>query len=230
MKVLGLIPARGGSKGVYKKNIRYVDGIPLIAYSIEVAKKSDCISKVVVSTDSNEIIEVSRNYGADIIRRNSEFAQDASTVEPVINEALEKLQENYDLLILLQPTSPIRETEDLEKVIKMFEEDSSLHTVISVVELEDTHPARMYNLGSNNKMIPLNPTDERKRRQELTPVYLRNGAIYATRVKTFLETGKLINEPKKAYVMPESKWANVDTERDLLITELLIKEWKKGRL
>jgi len=230
MKVLGLIPARGGSKGVPKKNIRIVDGQPLIGYSIEIAKKSKLISDVIDSTDSDEIIEVVKKYECDFYKRSDVNAQDETPIEPVVFELLENLQTKYDILVLLQPTAPIREISDIDNVIQMFIEDNDLDTVVSVVELEDIHPARMYTINDDLEMTPLNPSLERKRRQDLDPVYLRNGAIYATRISTFLKTKKLINDSKKAYVMPESKWANVDTERDLLITELLIKEWKKGKL
>jgi len=230
MKVLGLIPARGGSKGVPKKNIRIVDGQPLISYSIEIGKKSTLISDVIVSTDSDEIIEVVKKYGCDYYKRSDVNAQDETPIEPVVFELLENLQTQYDILVLLQPTAPIREVDDIDNVIQMLIDDNDLDTVVSVVELEDIHPARMYLVNDDLEMTPLNPSLERKRRQDLEPVYLRNGAIYATRISTFLKTKKIINDSKKAYVMPESKWANVDTERDLLITEFLIKEWKQGKL
>jgi len=230
MRVLGLIPARGGSKGVPKKNIRLVDGKPLISYSIETAQKSRGITDIYVSTDSDEIIEVVKLYKCDFLKRKSENAQDNSVIEDVIKEVLQTLEASYDLIILLQPTAPIREAIDIDNVIDMFLEDKKLDTVVSLVELEDIHPARMYKMHNNNEMVPLNKKLERRRRQELEPVYLRNGAIYATRVSSFFKQGKFICDQKKGYIMPESKWANVDTERDLLITECLITEWKKGNL
>lgn len=229
MKVLGLIPARGGSKGVPKKNIRLVDGEPLIAYSIQIAKQSKLLSNIVVSTDSDEIIEISEELDCQTLRRNPENAQDHSKIDSVIHEVLNNLDDEYDILVLLQPTSPIREPEDIDNVIRMFT-DKNVDSVVSLVELEDIHPARMYNLSQDLEMIPLEPELERKRRQDLKPVYLRNGAIYAIRVPVFKATGKIISENKRGYVMPESKWSNVDTERDLIITEALIKEWKNGNL
>lgn len=230
MRVLGLIPARGGSKGVPNKNIRNVDGKPLIVYSIETAKKSKLLTDVVVSTDSNEIIEVVKANKCDYLKRSSENAKDESPIDAVVAEVLNELNVNYDLILLLQPTSPIREPEDIDNVIQFFISDNDLETVISLVELEDIHPARMYNLDTDCIMHPLSPKLERERRQNLAPVYLRNGAIYATKVTAFLASKKFICEHKKGYVMPESKWANIDTERDLQITEMLIKEWKKGNL
>lgn len=230
MKVLGLIPARGGSKGVPRKNIRLVDGQPLISYSILTAQQSNLLSEIIISTDSDEIIEVGKVYNCKTLKRSSENAQDHSKIDAVIKEVLNSLDSDFDLIMLLQPTSPIREPEDIDNVIRMFEEDDSLESVVSLVELEDIHPARMYQLDDHYEMIPLEPKLERKRRQDLKPVYLRNGAIYATKVSSFLSSGKIISDRKKGYVMPESKWSNVDTERDLLITETLIKEWKKGNL
>jgi len=230
MRILGIIPARGGSKGVPRKNIRLVDGQPLISYSIEKAKQSNFLTDVIVSTDSEDIIKVAIEYGCDYLKRTEENAKDNSIIESAIFEVLNSVVDSYDVIILLQPTAPIREIEDIDNVIKMFIDDDKLECVVSVVELEDIHPARMYNLDENLLMLPLDKDLERRRRQDLKPVYIRNGAIYAIKTESLYKYQKLILKSKKAYVMPESKWANVDTERDLLITEVLIKEWKKGKL
>jgi CMP-N-acetylneuraminic acid synthetase len=230
MKVLGIIPARGGSKGVKKKNIRYVDGQPLISYTIEAAQDSKLLSNFLITTDNAEIIEVVKKYKANFHKRDVKNAQDNSPIEPVVQEVLAILEESYDLIVLLQPTAPIRTGKDIDNVIQMFIDDSQTKSVVSVIELCDIHPARMYNVDDFSVMHPLNKEGERKRRQDLTPVYIRNGCIYAITTRAFLKYKKIILEHKKAYVMPENLWANVDTERDLLITEVLIKEWKKGDL
>lgn len=230
MKVLGIIPARGGSKGVPRKNIRLVDGQPLISYTIQKAKKSKLLTDIIMSTDSDEIIEVANQYQCDTLKRNIKNAQDASKIEDTLIEVLATLKTQYDLIVLLQPTAPIRESEDIDHVIQMFLEDVNLECVVSVIALEDIHPARMYHVSKNKLMVSLDKELESKRRQDLKPVFLRNGAIYAVKTASFLKEKKIILPNKKAYVMPESKWANVDTERDLLMTEVLIKEWKKGNL
>ena len=230
MKILGIIPARGGSKGVPGKNIRLVNGKPLIGYTIEKAQKSKLLTDVIVSTDCEKIIDVVENYNCQYLKRSAENAQDHSAIETTIFEVLGTVKEEYDVIILLQPTAPIREVEDIDNVINMFIGDDTIDCVVSVIELEDIHPARMYQIDDNFVMTPLNQELERKRRQDLQSVYIRNGAIYAIRTSAFYEHKKLILAPKKAYIMPESKWANVDTERDLLITELLIKQWEKGHL
>ena len=230
MKVLGIIPARGGSKGVYKKNIRKIDGKPLISYSIEAGQKSKLLTDLIVSTDSEEIINVSKINKCKTLKRSAENSKDETPIEPVIFEVLKNLEETYDLIVLLQPTAPIRDAEDIDNVIKCFINEAEVESLVSVVELEDIHPARMYNLSKKNELVPINPSSERKRRQDLESVYIRNGAIYAVRVDSFLKNKKLITDNKRAYVMPESKWANIDTERDVLIAEVLISEWKKGNL
>ncbi|QXP61688.1 cytidylyltransferase domain-containing protein [Olleya sp. HaHaR_3_96] len=230
MKILGIIPARGGSKGVSRKNVRLVDGQPLISYTIQKAKESKLLTDIFVSTDCDEIIEVANKYQCESLKRSRDNAKDTSKIEEAIIEVLKSLKTKYDLIVLLQPTAPIRESEDIDNVIQMFLEDTNLECVVSVIALEDIHPARMYHVNDNRIMSSLDEKSESKRRQDLKPVFLRNGAIYAVKTTAFLKEKKIILPSKKAYVMPESKWANVDTERDLLITEVLIKEWKKGVL
>lgn len=229
MKVLGIIPARGGSKGVSKKNIRVIDGKPLIAYTIETAMQSSRLTDVLVSTDDLEIKEVAMQYGCDVQLRSKVNASDTAKIEAVIEEVLSKLKTNYDILMLLQPTAPIRDVEDIDKVVDMFQKPR-VESVVSLVELEDIHPARMYHIDTDNFMLPLDTKLEKQRRQDLPKVYLRNGCIYAVRTRVFEREKKVITEHKSAYIMPESKWANIDSERDLVITEALIKLWKKGKL
>ena len=230
MKILGIIPARGGSKGVPGKNIKLIDGKPLISYSIQIAQQSGCFDKLLVTTDCENIIEIAGSLNCDYLKRNPSNAEDNSPIEPVINEVIDSLKDTYDLIILLQPPAPIRETSDVKAIINMFEEDVTLETVVSVVKLDDIHPARMYSISEDAKIQSLYPDLEKLRRQELQSVYIRNGAFYASKYNAFKSSGTLINSPKKAYVMPELKWVNIDSPRDVLISEALIKEWKKGNL
>ncbi|WP_298764366.1 acylneuraminate cytidylyltransferase family protein [uncultured Polaribacter sp.] len=224
MKFLGIIPARGGSKGVKKKNIRLVNNKPLIGYTIEAAQKSKLLTDFLVTTDSDEIIDVIKKYNCNYQRRSSKNAQDKTPIEPVLVEVLENITKQYDGVILLQPTAPARTAEDIDNVIQMFSVDKNVACVVSVVELEDIHPARMYTIDKN-MLQPLQKENEKKRRQDLAPVYLRNGCIYAITTKAFLEHKKLILDTKKPYIMPESKWINIDTERDLLVAETLLKHY-----
>lgn len=223
MKFLGIIPARGGSKGVNKKNIRLVNNKPLIGYTIEAAQKSKLLTDFLVTTDSDEIIDVIKKYNCNYQRRSSNNAQDKTPIEPVLFEVLENITQNYDGIMLLQPTAPGRTSQDIDNVIQMFSLDKNLECVVSVVELEDIHPARMYTIDKD-VLQPLQKENEKKRRQDLVPVYLRNGCIYAITTKAFLKNKKLILDSKKPYIMPESKWINIDTERDLILAEVLLKK------
>jgi len=222
MKVLAVIPARGGSKGIKNKNIRLVNGKPLISYTIEKAQECNLITELIVSTDDNDIIDVVKKHNCDYLLRSKENARDESTIESVLFEVLKGLKQKYEVVIVLQPTAPIREVEDIGNVIKMLQNDKSLESVVSVVELNDIHPARMYTLSKELDMIALD--------KDLKPVYLRNGAIYATNTESLLKNKKLISDNKKAYIMPESKWLNIDTQRDILMAEVMLSEWIKGKL
>ncbi len=220
MNVLGIIPARGGSKGVKNKNIRFLDGKPLITYAIDTAKESKLLTDYIVATDDEAILNIAKCNKSPIYKRDLRNAEDDSPIELVIFEVLEFLKDKkYDLIILLQPTAPIRTGEDVDNVIAMFEKDRTLNNVVSVIALEDIHPARMYEVNQKLDLKPLNEDKEKEQRQKLSSVYLRNGCIYATTTKAFFEEKTLILRNKKAYVMPHSTWVNIDTERDVMLAD-----------
>jgi CMP-N,N'-diacetyllegionaminic acid synthase len=231
MKVLAVIPARGGSKGVKRKNIRPLHGKPLIAHAIECAMDSEKISYFTVSTDDEEIAAVARNFGAPVIMRPAELATDQAPMLPVLFHALElatkEQQMDFDLVVLLQTTSPLRSAEDVDNVIEMFEEDLELDGVISVIELKDIHPGLMYTLDSDQTMHCVLPNCEAVNRQNMPPVYYRNGCIYAVRPKAMIRENSLMVKNKKAYVMPTEWHANIDEEADFLNAATLFKRWKE---
>jgi CMP-N-acetylneuraminic acid synthetase len=232
MKILGLIPARGGSKGVKRKNIRLVDGSPLIHYTIKAAQQSNCLTHILVDTDDAEIAETAMTTGVEVLKRPAELAQDSSSIVDVAKRIIEHFKKQnilFDILVLLQPTSPIRTGKNIDEAINLLLEEQNTEGVISVVPMEDTHPARMYTM-QNHKLKALNPELESKRRQELEPVYYRNGCIYAIKVDALLTQNSFMPQHKKGYLMPSEWLANVDDERDLIITEALIKAWKNGAI
>ena len=233
MKVIGIIPARGGSKGVKKKNIRVVAGEPLIAYAIRTAKESTKLDYFVVTTDDPEIAEVAKQYGAPVIMRPKELAKDNTPMVPVVIHALEEVEKesegDFDIVVLLQPTSPIRRGVDVDDVIKLFE-DSDVECVVSVCDVADMHPARMYRLTSSGFIVPFWPEFESLRRQDLPKVYYRNGTIYAIRTDVLKEQKTFMCNKKKAYIMPAKWMVNIDSERDLLIADVMVKLWKEGKL
>ena len=234
IRVLAIIPARGGSKGVKDKNIRDVAGQPLISYAIECARQSVEVQRFIVSTDSEKIALVSKSHGVEVLMRPAELAEDETPMVPVVLHALQQMKElhdeEYDILVLLQPTSPIRTGEDVDKVVEMFRKEKDLEAVISVVPMDDVHPARMYNIDGDNWMTPFMTNGETAQRQDLPVVYYRNGCIYAIRTDSFLKNNSLMVARKKAYIMPLEWLANVDDERDLIITDVLVERWKEGKL
>jgi len=234
MRVLGVIPARGGSKGVVGKNIRLVGGEPLIVYSIQAAKESQSLTYFLTTTDSEEIAEIARRYGSPVLMRPIELAQDGTPMVPVIFHALEhaerKLGIQFDAIVLLQPPAPIRTGTDIDSIIQILREDPDVECVISVCPMEDVHPARMYRLNKGGWMDPLWPEWETAQRQDLPVVYYRNGSLYAVYRSVLVEQRTLMSKHKKAYVMPREHLVNIDDERDLIISDVLVRLWKEGRL
>lgn len=234
MRTLGLIPARGGSKGVAHKNVRLVAGEPLIAYAIRTAQASRLLTTFLTTTDSDDIAEVAHRYGSPILRRPSELARDNTPIVPVLLHALEYAERAaktpYDAIVLLQPTAPIRTGEDVDAVISMLDRAPEVESVISVCPVEDAHPARMYRLEAEGWLTPVWPHWETAQRQALPAIYHRNGALYAVRRRLLVEQRTVMGARKQAYVMPREWQANVDDERDLLITDVLVRLWKQGRL
>ena len=191
MRVLGVIPARGGSKGVPNKNIKPLSGRPLIDYTIKAATTSN-LDRVIVSTDSEEIASIAKELGAEVpFLRPAELADDVISpiyaVLNVLDKVLEDGDEPYDAVMMLQPTTPMRTSADIDEALALLEGTGS-DSVISVVDVGATHPARMKYLR-DGKLIdpPFCEAYENQRRQELEPMYIRNGAIYLTRTAVLRE-------------------------------------------
>lgn len=232
-KVLGVIPARAGSKGVVGKNLRPVAGEPLIAHAIRAAKESRRLTAYLVTTDGVDIAEAARQRDCPVVLRPPELAADETPMPPVLRHALEQAEaehgHRFDALVLLQPTSPIRTGDDIDAVIAMLLDEGELDSVISVCPVEDEHPARMYRLDDAGRMEPLWPDLEMSRRQDLPALYHRNGALYATRRRVLVDEGVIVGRRRRAYVMPREHLVNIDDERDLKIAEVVVGEWLRGR-
>lgn len=226
MKVLVIIPARGGSKGVPGKNSKVLGNKPLIAHAIDCAKKSNKVNKIIVSTDAVEIANIALEYGSEVVMRPAELAEDTSNVVTAVEHVYKSLNEKFEIIILLQPTSPFRTTKDLDTIIEMFENDQTLESVISVIALDDFHPARMYCLDKNQELIPFIDNGESTRRQDLEPVYYRNGCFYAIKTEVFLKEKSFMVSNKKAYIMDANWLANIDSLRDFKFATFLYDEWK----
>lgn len=223
MKVLGIIPARGGSKGVKRKNIKMFGGRPLIAHAIEAALQSN-LDDVIVSTEEDEIAAIATELGALVpFKRPQELAQDTSNSVGVAIHGLkemERLQETtYDAVMYLQPTTPFRKCEDINRSLDLLKHTENADSVISVVDVNSYHPARMKYLENGYLIDPdFCEKEENQNRQELRPMYIRNGAIYLTRRNTLLNAsfkgGKCL-----AYNMSHEDSINIDTVQDFAYAE-----------
>lgn len=212
--VLALIPARGGSKGIPRKNILRVAGKPLIWYTIEAAKKSLLIDKLLVSSEDTEILDIARSYGADILRRPIELAMDDTPgIDPVIHAI--SCYPNYDLLVLLQPTSPLRLPEDIDRAIELCVRKRA--SSCASVKLAYESPYWMYRLDNANRLIPIIGGLVPDCRQNLPKCYILNGAIYISKITFLKKTKSLLNKNTLAYIMPEDRSLDIDTMADVEI-------------
>jgi CMP-N,N'-diacetyllegionaminic acid synthase len=225
INVTAIIPARGGSKGVPKKNKKVIGEKPLIAYTIEAALNSKFLGKIVVSSDDPEIIEIAKQYkGVEIHQREESMASDTSPVGETVNAII--ANDDIDAVMVLQPTAPIRTGENIDEAIQQLNDNSAVNSIISVVEMNDIHPARMYwNLDMS--LVPIMPEFEKSRRQDIPTAYYRNGSIYLTRKNAFMAGHAFITKPIMPYIMPFSWLLNIDEPRDILIAEALIPAWIK---
>lgn len=220
-KILAIIPARSGSKGIINKNIKKFNKKPLIYWSIKSTLKSKFIDKCFVSTDSNKISSLSKKNGADSsFLRPKNISTDKSKVSLAIIHTLYKLKNNYDIIILLQPTSPLRTTLDIDNAIKLFI-TKKLTTLVSITELNYPHEWILNKNKSNyinfiNKKVSNN-------RQQTKKYYQANGAIYMSTVKYFLKYKNFFSKKTYGYIMKKINSIDIDSELDFKVAELIKK-------
>ncbi len=228
--VLAIIPARGGSKGLPRKNIRIAAGKPLIAWSILEAQKSKYIDRLILSSEDEEIISIARQWKCDVpFIRPAELATDhISGIEPVLH-AIGSLEEKYDYVVLLQPTSPLRIAEDIDGCIqRCVLKDSPV--CVTVTE-PDKSPYWMFSIEDNSeRMVPfIKQKNIVLLRQNLKKLYALNGSVYVARIDWLLKIKKFITDETIAYVMPKERSIDIDTELDFTFCEfLLAKDKPKG--
>jgi CMP-N-acetylneuraminic acid synthetase len=206
--VLAVIPARGGSKGIKRKALHPLNGIPLIEYTLKAARESN-LDAFFISTDDEEIAR----YGPSILRP-SELAQDDTPMLPVIQHAVSVFGRPVEAVMTLQPTSPLRTAEDINKALEMWARHKFADSLISVTA--GVHPIKCYDRDWRPFMWQY-PYDKRKH-----VCYVRNGAIFITRMD-LLESGRLIGDNPMFYVMPKTRSVDVDSLEDLAIAEALLK-------
>jgi len=227
--ILTVIPARGGSKGVEYKNMRNVAGKPLLWYSISAAKDAEYLNDIVVTTDDKFISQYAKDNGVlSPFIRPKELSTDSAQSAPVVEHAVRFMEERndceYDAVLMLQPTSPLRTSEHIKEAIDMFL-SNDCDSVVSVASVNGNHPFRMKKL-INNQLI--NFIDQgfwdMRPRQELPEVYIRNGAIYLINKDQLLKQKQLIGNKCLGYIMNDKDSINIDSEIDLILADLLIKE------
>lgn len=227
MRVLGLIPARGGSKGIPRKNIRLLCGKPLLHYTIEAALAARHLSRVILSTEDEEIAEVGRRGGVEVpFLRPAELAEDETPMLPVVQHTIRWMEERgeyFDAVCLLQPTNPLRRPEDIDGAIELLQQ-SAADSVISFFDVGEKHPARMKYISSDGRVIdpPFAEKVEGQRRQDLPKLYLREGSIYLTRRNVLMEKNSFKGDDCRAWIIPEVRACNIDTPFDLFIAEQLL--------
>jgi CMP-N,N'-diacetyllegionaminic acid synthase len=222
-KVLAVIPARGGSKGIPRKNIRLLDGKPLIAWSIEAAQRSKHIDHVIVSSDDSEIIDVARSWGCDVpFVRPAELARDDTPgIAPVLH-ALQSVQA-FECVVLLQPTSPLRTSEDIDGCLDLMYRMKS-PACVSLTEAQHS-PYWMYTLDGSNRMAPvLNSSAPILRRQDSPRICLLNGAVYTARSQWLMERQTFLADETVGYMMPPERSLDIDTEIDFVVAEHCIRQ------
>ncbi len=224
MNTLFLIPARGGSKGIPDKNIKPLNGIPLIEYSIRVARQFTEDTHICVSTDSDTIIETVNRLGLEVpFMRPSHLATDEASTYDVLLHALEYYSARgiqYDAIVLLQPTSPLRTEEDVKQCLELYSE--ALDMVVSVEEIPD--PSYLCYSENNEGFLTKISEGKYTRRQEVPMVYKYNGAVYVMNVKSLKEKTIAAFTKVKKYVMSDIRSVDIDTPLDWAVAEVILKK------
>lgn len=227
-RVLGVVLARGGSKGIPRKNIALLAGRPLLAYTAAAALGSTRLSHVMLSTDDAEIAQIGRGLGLDVpFMRPPELAGDATPAIDVLLHAVSKLEaagQRFDAVFTLQPTSPLRRPDDIDGAIALLERTGA-DSVISFVAVGDRHPARMKFVDADGRVSdpPFAEAVEGQRRQDLPTYYLREGSVYLTRRDVLVNQRSLKGRDCRAWIVPGDRACNIDEPIDWIVAEALVR-------
>lgn len=226
IEVVGLITARGGSKGIPRKNIKLLAGKPLLAWTIEAARQSRLLSRLILSTDDDEIAQTAREWGADVpFIRPEELARDDSSHISVVRHAADWLEQHEgrcpEFLMILQPPTPLRTAADIDGAIELANEKGA-DAVVSVVEARH-HPYLTRRMTETGSLVEFVPCDiEYPRRQDLPPAYAINGAVYLIRCSRLPQLETLVPHGSLGFVMPPERSLDIDTLWDFHLAELIL--------
>ena len=229
--VLGIIPARGGSKGIKDKNIRPVAGKPLIAHTIEAALAAKSLDDVIVSTDSPIIAEVAAEFGAKVpFLRPKELAGDSSPMIEAVRHAMHTYEKQMSekqtpvtvgIIVLLQPPTPLRLAEDIDEAVAVFLRHPGARSLITCCPVDNQHPMHMYH-RSGDSVTPIMNMTPGQPRQEFDPVYICNGAVFVSSREMVLESNAVYEKVPLAYEMPRERSVDVDSPLDLELVEFFL--------
>ena len=227
-RVLALVPARSGSKGLPNKNILKLCGKPLLAWSIEAALASVYVDEVIVSTDSEEIASIAREYGAStpFIRPSYLASDDAGSIDVILHaiDFLEQRENPYHYLVLLEPTSPIRNKCDIDRSLEMVQKNKGATAIVSLTKVETTHPAFLMREGVDNFLHGYENTGI-KRRQELSELYHVDGTIYVSEIESLRKKMTFYHEKTIAIKLEKWKSFEIDDDVDFCVVETLMKRY-----
>jgi N-acylneuraminate cytidylyltransferase len=218
--VLAVITARGGSKGLPRKNLVDLGGKPLLAWSIEAAQRSRYIDRLILSSEDDDIIAVAEKYGCDVpFRRPAELATDAARIDPVLIHALDHLGGTFDYVVLLQPTSPLRIAADIDGAIELC---VTRGAPACVGMCESPKPVEwMYRVGDDSTVNPIVGEIITTRRQELPATFVINGAVYVARVEWYRHHRRFLCPDTVAWRMPRERSIDIDSEDDLIVARAI---------
>lgn len=227
-KIVAIIPARKGSKGIPNKNIVNLNGKPLIEYTLEAVCKVDIVDKIIVSTDSDEILNIAKKYKIEVKNlRPIEISQDESTIYDVLKYEINNynlIQEEYEVLVLLQPTSPLRQSYMIDDALRKFI-DENQESAVSVSEVVE-HPVFIRSINKYNELVGILNLESTIRRQELPQYYKVNGMIYINKLRDIENRYISFNDNKSPIIIPKEYDIDIDTIEELEKVELILKKNK----
>ena len=234
VNILGVITARGGSKRIPKKNIKELLGKPLIYYTIKAALASKLLTKVILSSDDDEIIGIGKDIGVEVpFKRPRELADDTTPTIDVLIHAVNYVEKDQsffpDIIVVLEPTSPLRTAEDIDKALKKHIETDA-DSVVSVVKTDHWHPIRAKKIENGVLCDYCLEEKEGVRRQDLPPAYFREGAFYSVKRDVLMNEHKLYGRVTRPYIMPPERSIDINSVLDFKFAEILMKEERKNRM
>jgi len=229
-KVIALIPARGGSKTIPYKNIKLLNGKPLIAWSIEAVKNTKEIDTIIVSTDNDNIAQVAINYGADVIKRPAYLAMDDSLPIDVVRHVIQKLKEikdDYTYMVYLEPTSPLRKPEDIKNCLELLADEKMEYDSVTTFVEAALNPHRAWKIEEGSPTPFLLDIDPWLPRQKLPKVYQLNGAVYCFLIDSVKQDSKkFLNGKIGAIIMPRERSIDIDDLYDFYSAEAFMRREK----